>query len=303
MPCATLHTMVHLTSPELRQKRFPAIWHIETSDPAAPEHYGLPSMIVWATLPYAFWQLSYHFFITVRKRNQIAAGRPTSFTWLRRSYAPTWIGKFVLSLPENLQEPAFMLIQYVYAVSTMIPAPLWFWSRWASAGFLMTVFIWSIYNGAVYYIDVFGTRFQKELEKLKLEVARMQMSPEIGAQTPSMGAIDSAASPAGLDKGHDPNVTEITAGGDAAGEKMMELSLGEAAADELSAKDIAAAPTKHGKDGMEEEGTVAAAGAKAQKTGSTLLGRDFYAGSGTGRDDQKSDGLNHRTNTGNDDKE
>lgn len=37
----------------------------------------------------------------------------------------------------------------------------------------MAVFCWSVYNGATYYIDVFGNRFQKELEKMKAEVARM----------------------------------------------------------------------------------------------------------------------------------
>lgn len=136
-------------------------------------------MMIWATVPYALWQLSYHFLITVRRREKIAAGRPTSFTWLRKSYAKSWIGRLVLSLPEQLQETAFMLVQYVYALGTMVPCPLWFWYGWASAGFLMAVFVWSIYNGAKYYIDVFGKRFQNELEQLKRDVARWQTSPEM----------------------------------------------------------------------------------------------------------------------------
>ena len=41
----------------------------------------------------------------------------------------------------------------------------------------MVVFGWSIYNGATYYIDVFGKRFQKELEQLKNDVAKWQSSP------------------------------------------------------------------------------------------------------------------------------
>jgi hypothetical protein len=131
-------------------------------------------MMLWATLPYAFWQLSYHTFITVRRKDKIAAGRPTSFTWLRRSFANVWIGKFVLGLPEYLQEPAYMSIQYVYALLTMVPCPLWFWSRWASGSFLGLVFAWSVWNGATYYIDVFGKRFQKELEALKKDVAKWQ---------------------------------------------------------------------------------------------------------------------------------
>jgi hypothetical protein len=134
-------------------------------------------MALWSSVPYAIWQLSYHFLITVRRRDKIAAGRPTSFTWLRKSYSKKWIGKLVLSLPQSLQEPAYMLIQYLYALLTMVPCPLWFWYRWASATFLMAVFTWSVYNGATYYIDVFGKRFQNELEKMKKEVAQWQNSP------------------------------------------------------------------------------------------------------------------------------
>ncbi|KAI0377422.1 hypothetical protein F5Y04DRAFT_177546 [Hypomontagnella monticulosa] len=186
MPCVTLHCIAHLFPPEEQQKRFPALWTVKTSPPGSPTAYGnLVSMLAWSTIPYAFWQFSYYFFITVRRREKIAAGRPTSFTWLRRSYSKTWIGKIVLSLPVGLQEFAFMMIQYVYAVLTMLPCPLWFYSRWASAGFLMVVFAWSVYNGSTYYIDVFGKRFQKELEAMKAEVAKWQSSPE-GLNSPTM---------------------------------------------------------------------------------------------------------------------
>ncbi|KAK5073573.1 hypothetical protein LTR51_004153 [Lithohypha guttulata] len=177
MPPVVLHCLVHLTPPDLLHDRFPAIFNIKYSPPGSPEHYSLLAMLTWATLPYALWQLSYHFLITVRRRDQIAAGRPTSFTWLRKSYAKTWIGKIVLALPDALQEPAFMFIQYSYACLTIIPCPIWFWYRWASAGFLLFVFGWSVWNGANYYMDVFGKKFQKELEQMKKEMARMQNSP------------------------------------------------------------------------------------------------------------------------------
>ena len=179
MPPVTLHCLVHLTSAELQRARFPAIYAIRYSPTSNPEHYSLWAMMVWATVPYVIWQLSYHFLITVRRREKIAAGRPTSFTWLRRSYSKTWIGKLVLSLPEGLHEPAFMLVQYMYALGTMVPCPLWFWYRWPSAGFLTAVFVWSIYNGATFYIDVFGKRFQNELEQLKKDVSKWQTSPEM----------------------------------------------------------------------------------------------------------------------------
>ncbi|KAK2748351.1 hypothetical protein FQN57_001009 [Myotisia sp. PD_48] len=179
MPPVTLHCLVHMTPLDLLKTRFPAAYQIKSSLPSSPEHYTLAAMIIWTSVPYAIWQLSYHFLITVRRREKIAAGRPTSFTWLRKSYAKTWIGKLVLGLPAVLQEPAFMLIQYCYAILTIIPCPLWFWYRWASALFLLVVFSWSIHNGATYYIDVFGKRFQNELEQLKRDVAKWQLSPEV----------------------------------------------------------------------------------------------------------------------------
>ncbi|KAH8723104.1 hypothetical protein GQ44DRAFT_751051 [Phaeosphaeriaceae sp. PMI808] len=156
--------------PLLPKENYPAIYQIRHSEPSSPHHYSLFQMMLWATIPYAIWQLSYHLLITVRRKDAIKAGRPTSFTWLRKSYAKTWIGKI---------EFAFMAIQYLYAVLTMLPCPVWFWYRWPSGLFLSVVFIWSVYNGATFYIDVFGNRFQKELEALKKDVAKWQASPGV----------------------------------------------------------------------------------------------------------------------------
>lgn len=190
MPCATLHCIVHLLDSELQRERFPSVYTIKHSPPGSPTAYAnVLSMLAWSTVPYALWQLAYYFLITVRRREKIKAGRPTSFTWLRKSYSRSWLGRIVLSLPNSLQEPAFMLIQYSYAVLTMLPCPIWFYSRWASATFLMVVFVWSVYNGSTYYIDVFGKRFQKELEALKAEVERLHqhdgpgISPPLGPQS------------------------------------------------------------------------------------------------------------------------
>lgn len=185
MPCVTLHCMLHLTSAEMQMERFPGIYAIKYSSPDSPIHYSLLSMAIWSSVPYAVWQISYHIFITVRRRDKIAAGRPTSFTWLRKSYANSFMGKLVLGLPVPLQEPAFMLTQYLYALGSMIPCPIWLWFRWPSAFFLLCLFTWSVYNGSTFYIDVFGKRFQKELEQMKKDVAKWQATPETFASPPT----------------------------------------------------------------------------------------------------------------------
>lgn len=92
-------TASSISGPTFQAIRFPAVHTIATSQAGDANHYTLTQMLLWATIPYAVWQLSYHFLITVRRRDKIAAGRPTSFTWLRKSYANTLLGKTVLHLP------------------------------------------------------------------------------------------------------------------------------------------------------------------------------------------------------------
>lgn len=89
-----------------------------------------------------------------------------------------------------------MLVQYSYALGTMIPCPIWFWYRWASAAFLISVFVWSIYNGATFYIDVYSKKFQIELEQLKKDASKWQTSLDMGTSpvlTPK--AEDEAVTP------------------------------------------------------------------------------------------------------------
>lgn len=59
----------------------------------------------------------------------------------------------------------------------MLPCPIWYWSKVWSTVFLSMVFGWSVWNGATYYVDIFGKRFQKELEDLRAEVEKWQNSP------------------------------------------------------------------------------------------------------------------------------
>ena len=103
MPPVVLHTLLHLLPTEYSHERYPAL--------KAVSHLGIWRSFWISTLVHSAWQGWYYFFIMVRRREKIAAGRPTSFTWLRRSYAKTWIGKWVNAFPETLQPFAFMGVQ------------------------------------------------------------------------------------------------------------------------------------------------------------------------------------------------
>lgn len=72
-----------------------------------------------------------------------------------------------------------------------MPCPIWYNSKVWSTAFVAFVFGWSVWNGATYYVDIFGKRFQKELNDLRAEVEKWQNSPPriengtaIGSNTP-----------------------------------------------------------------------------------------------------------------------
>lgn len=162
-PPLVLHTIVHLTNKSYLKDRFPAVLKVKKID--------LLSSVEIASFFYALWQIWYYFFIQVGKQKQIQEGRPTSFTWLSKAYSKTKLGRAVAKLPQNLQPFVFMIIQYLYSITTMLPCSLWYNNKLYSTAFLALIFGWSVWNGASYYIDVFGRRFQKELEALRQQLA------------------------------------------------------------------------------------------------------------------------------------
>lgn len=166
LPPVVFHTIVHRLPIAYKTTRFPAAvkllqWRFM---------YGL----INTTIAYFVWQSLYHYFITVRRQEKIKAGRVTSFEYLRKSYGNTALGKFVNSLPGFLPVAAFTLIQFSYQLFTMLLCPIWYSNELCSVAFLGFIFLWASYNGATYYIDIFGKRFQKELLKLQAEMAEWQ---------------------------------------------------------------------------------------------------------------------------------
>jgi hypothetical protein len=88
--------------PDLQQQRFPAIWAIKTFTSASETHNSLSGVIFWSTVTYATWQVPYYFMISHQHREEIAAGRPTSFTWLRNSFSKVYcIGEYIRWLSES----------------------------------------------------------------------------------------------------------------------------------------------------------------------------------------------------------
>lgn len=190
MPPVTMFVLVHELPEEYRAIHYPAIAKIEK--------WNFFNGILFTSIYYTIWQVTYHYFITVKRRDKIAKGRVTSFTYLKKKNSKSVLGRFVNSLPYTwMQISAFTLIQFGYQILTMLPCPIWYQYKHACGAFVAFIFAWSAYNGATYYIEVFGKRFEKEVDSLKSEV--MELQQKIARQdsertTPHFSPVDGSQS-------------------------------------------------------------------------------------------------------------
>ncbi|KAG6901886.1 hypothetical protein C0995_007011 [Termitomyces sp. Mi166 len=144
---------------------------------------------------YVIWQLLYWKFILVDRRSKIESGeRTTSFSYLL-SDKHGIIGKTLSSVSPRYREAFFMGGQLgeshqltstlVYAVLTEIPAVFLLYdsSLWSGI-FLIFIFSVSAWNGGGFYIEVFGRKFEREMEALRKELA--EVTARSGASTPAL---------------------------------------------------------------------------------------------------------------------
>lgn len=171
MPPITLFVIVHELPQDYLAERFPAV--------ATLDHWNFIGGIIWTSIYYTIWQVTYHYFITIKRKEEIEKGTVTSFTYLKKKNSKSALGKFVNSLPYTwMQITAFTLIQFGYQILTMVFCPIWFKYKHACGFFVTFIFVWASYNGATYYIDVFGKRFEKEVNNLKNEIVLLKQENE-----------------------------------------------------------------------------------------------------------------------------
>lgn len=188
-------------------ERFPALH-------ALPHLQPVRALLLTGAI-YLIWQLLYWKFLLVDRRAKIESGqRTTSFSFLLNDKHGL-IGRALSSVPPGYREASFMGGQLVYAVLTELPAVFLLYdsSLWSGV-FLILIFAVSVWNGGGFYIEVFGRKFERELEELRKELA--ETMARSGNSTPDhLGPVqsDSDASSVGssplLVDGSLPNVTRL----------------------------------------------------------------------------------------------
>ncbi|KAF8897124.1 hypothetical protein BD779DRAFT_352062 [Infundibulicybe gibba] len=146
------------------QTRFPALVELPHLNPVRA--------LLLSGCIYLIWQSLYWKFVLIDRKDKIESGqRTTSFSFLLNDKRGA-IGRALSSVPPNYRIASFMAGQLVYAVLTELPAVfvLYDSSIWSGI-FLILIFSVSVWNGGGFYIEVFGRKFERELEALRKELA------------------------------------------------------------------------------------------------------------------------------------
>ncbi|GJJ11729.1 hypothetical protein Clacol_005967 [Clathrus columnatus] len=128
-------------------------WHYFLFDLSLVElpHLNAAKALLISGVIYIVWQTLYWKFVLIDRRQKIQSGlRTTSFSWLLNDKHGA-IGRALSSVKPAYREPSFMAGQ-----------------------------LGNIWNGGGFYIEVFGRKFERELEALRKELAEATASSRPG---------------------------------------------------------------------------------------------------------------------------
>ncbi|KAI0267402.1 hypothetical protein BC834DRAFT_871173 [Gloeopeniophorella convolvens] len=171
--------------------------------PGAEERFPalkeLPHLQPWRALLlssviYLVWQLLYWKFVYIDRRKKIESGqRTTSLSWMINNKRG-FIGNVLAKVKPEHRAIYFMLGQFVYSVLTEVPSVFVLYdSAFWSGAFLLFILSVSVWNGGGFYIEVFGRKFERELEALRKELAEAQSKSQ--RSSPTMAPSETESEP------------------------------------------------------------------------------------------------------------
>jgi len=117
---------------------------------------------VWPLAIYALWQVMYYV-----KVEYLSTHRDylTSFRYLVQNNKTKtgFTYSFCNFFGERFQQPMFMLLQFLFTFLTMLPVKLFYDYEAAHMIFYLFCFTISVWNGGVFYIEVFAKRYLASL--------------------------------------------------------------------------------------------------------------------------------------------
>eukprot|EP00602_Paraphysomonas_sp_CaronLab_P006659 CAMPEP_0185036042 /NCGR_PEP_ID=MMETSP1103-20130426/28426_1 /TAXON_ID=36769 /ORGANISM="Paraphysomonas bandaiensis, Strain Caron Lab Isolate" /LENGTH=356 /DNA_ID=CAMNT_0027573411 /DNA_START=617 /DNA_END=1687 /DNA_ORIENTATION=- len=151
-----------------------------------------------AAVGYIFWQVSYYIKTEVIDRHVLDSNPEllTSLRWLakdKKNATARGVLKIlkrvgVMGKDEDYQahefktKLIFMTSQFIYTVVTFLPSFVLYQSYTIHVGYMIALFVASVFNGASYYIEVFSQRYQLKFSKKEDMQKVVQAAAEIAYQ-------------------------------------------------------------------------------------------------------------------------
>lgn len=155
-PCIVLYTLKWIMKDEDFMRRH----HPAFLEPTPP----LINTAFWAGLLYIIWQVSYYAVVDILNREKCRTGlRVTSYTYIA-AVAETKQGLMHWALHvfgPNWKYGIFMILQFGYSLLTIIPTPFCWRNQTCHFALLTAMFTVAVWNGADYYVEVFGKSYAK----------------------------------------------------------------------------------------------------------------------------------------------
>ena len=214
----------------------------------APAGMGVAGWLVHPTLFYLIWQAAYLLKTEILDVDKLRRdpGIVTSLRWLAvdtkagaHRAVLAWCRKVRLMGPtepfdqNGLKTKAiFVVTQFLYTLLCFVPMKLVHDSYLAHSALICTVFAWSVFNGACYYIEVFSNSFASKYSDTATPSASVTPStpPPSPGRRPSPSAVQGTLRQGGI------------SGGGGATPPLMALDGGGASAGDV------AHPSRHDKD-------------------------------------------------------
>jgi len=133
--------------------------------------------------------------VYVDRRNKVESGqRTTSMYYMINK--PGLVGRILSKVQSENRALYFMLGQFVYTVLTDVPAVFVFYnSPFWSGSYLLFILSVSVWNGGGFYIEVFGRKFERELEALRKDLAEAQSTGKSQHSSPTMAPSEAESEP------------------------------------------------------------------------------------------------------------
>eukprot|EP00013_Stygamoeba_regulata_P020503 CAMPEP_0177657320 /NCGR_PEP_ID=MMETSP0447-20121125/16116_1 /TAXON_ID=0 /ORGANISM="Stygamoeba regulata, Strain BSH-02190019" /LENGTH=342 /DNA_ID=CAMNT_0019161655 /DNA_START=26 /DNA_END=1054 /DNA_ORIENTATION=- len=127
------------------------------------------SLSVLPLAPYLVWQFLYFLKVEILSHEKVSArGYTTSLNYMLASGG--MIGRWANKAKSRLGKVViFMGLQFVYTMLTLLPMSLFFHNMLAHTIWLFSMLVWSIVQGANFYMEVFSARYLDQLEKRRQE--------------------------------------------------------------------------------------------------------------------------------------